>query len=128
MRIDWSQYPNFKEKEFACKHTGLNRMRPEFLEILQQIRKTYGKPMIVTSGYRDKTHPVEAAKGSPGEHFYGCAVDIAVQGQDALDLIVVAYGYGIRRIGLNQKGPSRFVHLGMGDKLKLNFPPTIWTY
>lgn len=126
--MDWSKYKNFNEKEFSCKHTGKNRMRPEFMDILQQIRTTYGKPMVVSSGYRDKTHPAESSKKAPGEHYYGCAVDIAVQGQDALDLIVVAYGYGIRRIGLKQHGSGRFVHIGMGDQLGLNFPSTIWTY
>lgn len=126
--LDWSQYKNFSKKEFDCKHTALNRMRPEFMERLQQIRTTYGKPLIITSGYRDMTHPVEAAKQNPGEHYYGCAADIAISGTDALDLMMTAYSYGIRRMGLKQTGSRRFLHIGMGDALKLNFPSTIWTY
>jgi zinc D-Ala-D-Ala carboxypeptidase len=126
--MDWSKYPNFKKSEFDCKHTGLNRMRPEFMDIFQQIRTTYGKPMFVPSGYRDKTHPVEAAKQQPGEHFYGVAADVRVTGTDALDLIIIAYGYGIRRIGVQQKGLIRFIHIGMGDKMGLGFPPGIWSY
>lgn len=125
--MNWDDYKNFSKREFDCKHTGRNAMRPEFMDILQQIRNTYGKPMIITSGYRDASHPVEAGKAAPGEHSYGLACDIAVQGVDAQDLMVIAYGYGIRRFGLKQKGAGRFLHIGMGDKY-LNFPATIWTY
>lgn len=128
MSLDWSKYPNFRKSEFDCKHTGINRMRPEFMERLQQIRDTFDKPLIITSGYRDKTHPVEASKHGPGEHYYGCAADVAISGTDAMDLIVIAYGHGIRRIGLKQTGAGRFIHLGMGDQLGLGFPSTIWTY
>lgn len=124
--MDWN-YKNFSKKEFDCKHTGKNEMRPEFMETLQAIRTAYGKPMIITSGYRDKTHPIEAAKGQAGEHSYGLACDIAISGENALDLIIIAYGHGIRRIGVQQKGSGRYIHLGMGDKYA-NFPPALWSY
>lgn len=53
--VDWSKYPNFSEAEFRCRHTGKCEMRPEFLAVLQAIRAEYGKPMIISSGYRDRT-------------------------------------------------------------------------
>lgn len=125
---EWDKYkPFFTEKEFACKHTGRCRMQADFMDILFDIRKTYGRPMVITSGYRDPTHPVEYAKASPGEHTYGAAADIAASGMDAMDLFVIAYSYGIRRIGVQQKGRGRYLHLGIGDK-DLGFPPAIWTY
>lgn len=123
--MDWSQYPNFSKSEFDCKHTGKNRMRPEFMELLQQIRTTMGKPMVITSGYRDPSHPVEAAKAEAGEHSYGVAADIAGDRLFLLDLVIVAYGYGIRRIGINFK--QGYVHLGIGDK-DFGFPSVPWTY
>ena len=126
--MDWDKYaPYFSKKEFDCKHTGKNLMRPEFVDIILQIRKTYNKPMIITSGYRDPSHPAEAEKSVSGTHSYGVACDIAVRGEDCMDLLVIAYGYGIRRIGLQQKGANRFMHLDMGDR-GLGFPPSIWTY
>jgi len=129
--LDWDDYkPFFRKQEFDCVVTGQNRMRPEFMEVLHDIRKTYNKPMIITSGYRSDLHPAEIKKDKPGEHYYGCAADIHVYGTQAMDLMVIAYGYGIRRIGISQKGDirSRFIHLGMGDKLGLNFPSTVWSY
>jgi len=50
--IDWADYPNFSEKEFACSHTGEAKMLPEFMARLQRLRTAYGKPMVITSGYR----------------------------------------------------------------------------
>lgn len=128
--IDWELYPNFSEQEFACKHTGDCLMKPEFLSVLQSIRDEYGKPMFISSGYRSPSHPVEEQKDRPGEHSYGLAADITVMGMDALELIDIALGKGVRRIGVHQKGrgSSRFIHLGIGEKFSNNFQGAIWTY
>lgn len=127
--MNWSDYPNFSKKEFDCKHTGENKMRPEFLEKLQELRTVYGKPMIITSGYRSPLHPVEARKSKAGAHTYGVAVDVLAHGVDAMLLFNLAYAVGFRRIGLKQKGgrPGRFIHLDTGDK-DLGFPQALWTY
>lgn len=124
--VRWKLYPNFSKEEFDCKHTGNNEMRPEFLETLQQIRIDYGKPMIITSGYRDVTHPLEARKTKGGTHTLGIACDIGVNRKDALDLVECALAFGIKRIGINQKGEGRFIHLDIGDKY--GFPESIWSY
>lgn len=124
--IDWSQYPNFSEREFRCSHTGLCEMRPELLEILQDIRNEYGKPMPISSGYRAPSHPIEAAKSKPGSHAMGVAADIAVSGPDALRIVELAIKHGIRRIGIHQRGTGRFIHLDIGGH---GLPsPAIWTY
>lgn len=125
--MDWSKYENFSKEEFDCKHSGLNRMRPEFMDVLQQIRTTFGKPMVITSGYRDATHPVEAKKDTPGEHYYGMAADVSVRGDDFSELFVIAHHYGIRRLGMKHTFKSQFLHIGMGDQL-LDFPRVPWTY
>lgn len=127
--INWRKYENFSKWEFDCKHTRKNKMQESFMDILQQIRTTYGKPMSINSGFRDWTHPIERAKidaGKPvGEHTYGLAADINVSGEDAMALFAVAYGYGIRRLGVYQNNTSKFLHIGMGECL--GFKPTIWT-
>lgn len=122
--MDWSLYPNFSEKEFRCKHTGKCNMHPDFMKKLQALRTAYGKPMAVTSGYRDPTHPEEICKAKPGEHAFGRAADIAVHGPDALRLIRLALDAGFVRIGVQQKGGGRFIHLGDSP----DFPPGIWSY
>lgn len=126
--MNWSDYsPYFTEKEFRCKHTGKCEMDKEFMDILLAIRKEYGKSMKISSGYRDKTHPIEAAKQATGEHTTGRCCDVAVKGADAVRLMHIALKHGITRIGVQQKDDGRFLHLGLGKGKK--FPnPSIWSY
>jgi uncharacterized protein YcbK (DUF882 family) len=127
--MDWSNFPNFKEEEFRCKHTGICQMDRHFMARLQAIRNEFAKPMVITSGYRHPSHPVEAKKlaGLPGAHTTGHAADISVRGEDAYRLIVLAWKYGFTGIGVNQKGDGRYIHLD--DISDGSLPrPTIWSY
>jgi len=123
--VIWA-YTNFTLEEMRCRHTGIDGMQPEFMQMLQKCRTIYGRPMPVTSAYRHPTHPIEARKASPGEHAMGLAADIHVTGADALDLIDAALSAGFRRIGVNQNGDmkKRFSHLGASKDL----PPGVWSY
>lgn len=123
--LDWNKYPNFKETEFQCKHCGQVDMQASFMERLQTLRTAYGKPMIISSGFRCANHPVEARKSTPGVHSKGLAADIAVQGQDAYKLLRLALEMGFSGIGVNQKGTGRFLHL---DTMQTYPRPNIWSY
>ena len=124
--MNWADYPNFQESEFRCSHTGRSFMKASTLEKLQRVRTRYGKPMKVTSGCRDVTHPIEARKINPGVHTTGYAVDIAVRGADALLIVRLALEEGFTGIGVQQKGDGRFIHL---DDVPEGFPrPMIWSY
>ena len=104
-------------------------MQFSFIAILQKIRQIYGRPMIISSGYRSILHSSEKDKSHAGEHSLGLAADILCYGADALEILDVAINQGVKRIGINQKGDlnARFVHLGIGDRFGL-FPQAIWTY
>ena len=127
--IDWDKYPNFKEDEFKCSHCGACEMREEFIAMLQLLRKGYGKPMFISSGYRCANHPIETIKDKPGEHTEGLAADIICYTDNALSLLRHALNLGVTRIGVHQKGraSSRYIHLGLGDKFS-HCPSSIWTY
>ena len=124
---DWSPYaPYFTRDEFACKHTGKCEMQSHFMDRLLALRIEYGKPMRISSGFRDVTHPKESRKAATGEHPRGVCCDVAVEGIDALRLLQLALRHGFSRIGVNQKGAVRFLHLGVGDTGLPN--PAIWSY
>lgn len=125
---DWSKYaPEFKESEFRCSATGDCFMQAHFMDTLQEIRREYGKPMVITSGYRSRRHPIEAKKNLPGEHTYGCCADVAVSGADALRLLQIALKHGISRIGVKQDNRgTEFLHLGVGAPGLPN--PSLWSY
>ena len=126
--MDWNTSTYFSQYEFKCSHTGKCEMDEDFVGKLNDLRLAYGKPMKITSGFRDVTHPIEAKKKTPGAHTTGCAADIAVSREDAFDLLSLALTKGFTGIGIQQKGSGRFIHL---DTLK-NSPerprPTIWSY
>ena len=120
--VQWSNYANFTEAEFRCRHCGKQEMKPEFMGRLQALRDVYKRPMTITSGYRCPDHPVEKAKAEPGMHSTGLACDVGVQGADAHELLRLAMHLGFTGIGVQQKGGGRFIHLDLRQQ------PTIWSY
>lgn len=98
----------FKLSEFNCSHTGRNEMKPEFLDKLDELRHRVGFAFIVTSGYRDKSHPKEVGKERGGTHTQGIAADIRVSnGASAYAIMKEAFNMGFTGIAYG-KG---FVHL-----------------
>ena len=139
VKIDWRNYPNFKEEEFKCTASGLCNMEPKFLEAMQYLRQQFARPLKISSGYRDPTtHPVEIKKVVPGVHSWGMAADILVSHKLAYDLLSMALTLKIfTGIGIKQNGhpTGRFIHLDIatqenyGDFLKKEIiRPTVWSY
>jgi len=118
----------FSEDELKCSHTGFCNMQQSFLDQLNILRETFGKPLTITSGFRDVTHPIEARKKTPGAHTTGQAVDIAVSREDAYKLLLIALNSGYTGIGINQKGNGRFIHLDTLVTTNSRPRPTIWSY
>lgn len=129
--IDWLKYGYFKEYEFKCSHTGKADVKVELLDKLSEVRTMLNKPMVITSGFRDVTHPIEAAKieaGRPrGVHTMGIAVDVACNGQLCYEIIRYATMVGFTGIGVSQSGSSRFLHLDLLEGAHTP-RPNIWSY
>ena len=126
--MSWES-PYFTQDEMRCQcGCGADGMSPEFMDKLTSLRADWGQPMAITSGYRCPNHPIEAKKAKPGTHSSGRAADIAIRGEDAYKLLIVALGHGFTGVGINQKGGSRFIHI---DDLTAEegWPrPTLWSY
>ena len=128
------RWPNFGFGELACKESGINRMHTATMDRLQRVRSNYGRSVTISSGYRDVTHRIEAAKlaksGNAGAHSTGRAVDIAVRGGDAVRLLQLALAEGFTGIGIQQTGEGRFLHLDdIQPEDEFHVPrPWIWSY
>lgn len=110
----------FNIKDFDCQETGNNEMSDEFLWRLDELRDVCGFPFIITSGYRDPTHSLEAAKTNPGTHAQGIACDIKINsGAEAFVILEKAPSLGFNGIGLHKK----FVHVDMRKSI-----PVAWCY
>lgn len=116
---------HFTRDEMMCRcGCGRADMDPAFMEQLEAIRIRYGRPMIVLSGYRCPEHNARVSStGRTGPHTTGRAVDIAVRGSDAYQLIRLALEHGMTGIGVSQRdGVPRFIHLD-------SVPRTaVWSY
>jgi len=127
-------WPNFTPAELTCKHTGVLVVVPAFMDRLQGMRLELSFPLPVTSGYRHPTHPAEAKKAQPGSHAFARAVDIAISGERAFELVAAALRFGFTGIGVSQNlnAPlsKRFVHLDdMTAADSYHAPrPFLWSY
>ncbi len=129
MEAKWDMYENFSKEEFDCKHTGKNEMKHGFMVKLQALRTIYGKPMRVTSGFRDYTHPNERNKPEKnGAHPTGQAGDLGVDRGDAYLVLKLAFELGFTGVGIKQHGEGRFIHLDTIEDNPSQPRPTVWSY
>tara|TARA_R100000935_G_C2802146_1_gene150984 strand:+ start:417 stop:758 length:342 start_codon:yes stop_codon:yes gene_type:complete len=110
----------FKLSDFDCQETGNNEMSEEFLEKLDDLRHECGFPFIITSGYRDPSHSIEARKAKAGTHSRGIASDIRINnGSQAYAIIKHAQSMGFNGIGV----AKTFIHVDTRDTT-----PVVWCY
>lgn len=114
----------FNREEFSCQYTGRNKIDDQFLIKLDHLRYVCGFPFIITSGYRDPSHPIEAKKKVAGTHAQGIACDIRVEnGQQRYDIVKHATAMGFNGIGV----ADSFVHVDI-RKLDVGESSVMWCY
>lgn len=120
----------FHLNEFECRcGCGRAEMNPTFLAALDQLRERYGKPLVVTSGYRCSSYNSKVSSTGPtGPHTTGKAADLRVDRGDAYRLLELALDAGFTGIGVQQKGAGRFLHLDMLLSGPGQPRPTVWSY
>lgn len=93
-QITWSDIKYFKKEEFNCKcGCGLNNVDIKLVKILDEIRGHFGKPMIVTSGCRCKSHNKKVGGVTSSKHLTGKASDIWITGVNKIDLLLKCREY-----------------------------------
>jgi len=91
-------------------------MDENFLQMLDEVRDKFGKPIVINSGYRSQEHnaavggkpKTETSKGS--SHMYGLAADIKCDNSvDRFHLIFLLQETGFQRIGV----AKTFIHVDL---------------
>ena len=78
---------NFTVAEFASKDgSRVVIINPKLPEYLQKARDHFGKPMIITSGYRTTAHNIKVGGVSNSQHVFGNAADVYIPGVSVTDL------------------------------------------
>ena len=119
--MNWADIVHFNPSEFTCSCCGVEQMDADFMRKLDAVRATFDFPFIISSGYRCPEHnQAVSSTGPSGPHTTGKACDIALSYESARAALV-PLATAFSGIGINQKGPSRFIHVDDLD-------PRIWTY
>jgi uncharacterized protein YcbK (DUF882 family) len=118
-------------REWACKGTGRIVVDTDFLDLFEQFRAMFGKPLVITSGYRSPEYnQIVSTTGLAGPHTKARAMDIRIYGHHAAELEQLAWALGYTGLGRNQKGPhrSRFLHFDNLPNAPGQPRPWVWSY
>ena len=114
----------FKLEEFdSSDEPGSGaKMHEEILHMLDAVRKEYGKPIKINSGYRTEARNKKIGGVPNSSHLKGLAVDISCKNsKDRFALVKLFLKVGFTRIGI----ASSFIHVDV-DKTKSQ--DLIWVY
>ena len=105
---------HFRLREFECPCCHCVRLSPPLLFRLEVLRAIWGRPILITSGYRCPEHNVRV-KGSPRSlHMLGRAADVVVPFGEQEAVIRMAEKANFSSI--LPYGRRNFLHLGVGDR------------
>ena len=81
---------HFKLKEFACKNSEAVIVSEKLCYVLEAIRAYFGKPVVVTSGYRTPEYNAKVGGAAKSRHMLGIAADIQIAGVKPSDVAAYA--------------------------------------
>ena len=114
---------NFKLREFQSPN-GEVKIHSELLDKLQKLRDHFGRPVIITSGYRTPEHN-RAVGGAPdSQHLYGRAADIVVRGVPHDEVYRQAIRLGFRGVGRY----NTHTHVDVRERTKSGKAYDSWDY
>lgn len=64
------------------RHAGQEQLDPLLMQILQDLGKAYGRPMDVTSGYRNPIYNAKVGGAKKSYHTKGLAADLSMRGMN----------------------------------------------
>jgi len=116
------RYFNYSEFDSPDVQGSGQMMDKTLLEMLDEVRDKFDKPIHITSGFRTPAHNEAVGGVETSSHLKGLAVDIACKkSTDRFDLINCLLDVGFSRIGVG----NAFIHADIDqDKTQ----GVIWTY
>jgi len=116
------RYFNYSEFDSPDVQGSGQMMDKTLLEMLDEVRDKFDKPIHITSGFRTPAHNEAVGGVETSSHLKGLAVDIScTNSKDRFDLINCLLDVGFSRIGVG----NTFIHADIDtDKTQ----GVIWTY
>lgn len=105
MKKDWNKKvsAHFSVYEFACSDkSDTVLIDSELIEVLEQVRTHFGKPVKINSAYRTPAYNISIGGSSKSQHCLGLAADIRIAGVDPIQiaLYVASLPYFVNRGGI----------------------------
>lgn len=106
---------NLSSTEFDCHGKGCcteTEIESKLIDIVQKIREHFGKPIIVSSGYRCPVHNKSVNGATSSRHMKGQAADVYIEGVEPIEIARYAESIGVKGIGLYETDKDGyFVHV-----------------
>jgi len=116
------RYFNYSEFDSPDVQGSGQMMDKTLLEMLDEVRDKFDKPIRINSGFRTPAHNESVGGKSDSSHLKGLAVDISCKrSSDRFDLINCLLDVGFSRIGI----ASSFIHADIDTDKSIG---VIWTY
>ena len=113
---------HFSVEEFVCRHCGEVLIDSRVVELVEELRRHLGKPLIITSAYRCPVHNRRIGGVKNSAHVRGYALDVkCTNSEDRERILEFLMVHVVRRIGIHPK----FIHFDIDpDKPS----PRVWLY
>ena len=117
--VNWDKVKYFKKSEFKCQCGGKYcngypaEMSLKLINILEELRVYFGKPITITSGLRCSKHNAAVGGVSNSQHQYGKAADIYIPGVDKAKIKAKAYELGASYSYYGTAGMGEAVHINV---------------
>ena len=119
MKLKYFTYEEFDSPDVQGSGQLMNE---ELLNMLDIVRKKYGKSIVINSGYRTAKHNAKVGGTPESSHTKGLAVDIACNNStDRFKLEGILREVGFKRIGI----AKTFIHADIDKDKAQN---VLWTY
>lgn len=101
----------------------------DFMDKVEILRLRFGAQLAVTSAARCPEYNAKVSgTGRTGPHTTGRAIDLGLQGGQAVRLLKIALEMPFTGFGVAQKGAGRFLHVDDLPNADGQPRPWIWSY
>jgi zinc D-Ala-D-Ala carboxypeptidase len=107
-------YKNFSPAELASKGDGSLRLNKGAMAKLVNLRVALGRPMLITSAYRDPAHNRRVGGATHSMHLEGKAFDVRMENHDPAEFEAVARTVGFTGFGYYPQ--HGFMHIDTGPE------------
>lgn len=114
-----SKFFSSEELKCHCNREDCNafNLLPKFIEILDDIRDTYGIPLPVNSAARCEFWNKHIGGSPRSQHLIGKAVDIVVENKNIKKFILLCKSRGIKGVGIG----NGWVHIDIRDSREVTW-------